>query len=81
MSDLPESAGNSITELFQADPLSLSRSDFESIIEHYRKHRHQFNVLTSKGGGSIAKGKMAAKAEAANERAKQLGIDLDNLEI
>jgi len=76
-----EAPQNSITELFRADPLSLTRSDFESIIEHYRKHRHQFNVLTAKGSGSVAKGKSVAKAEAAAEKAKALGIDFDNLEI
>jgi hypothetical protein len=68
---------NSITEFFEADPLSLSRSDFEAIIEHYRSNRANFQ-LAGKVSLTTASQK---KTAAALEKAKNLSIDLDDIEI
>ena len=68
---------NTITELFQRDPLELQRQDFEAIIEHYRNNRANFQ-LAGKVSLSTASQK---KTAAALEKAKNLSIDLDDIEI
>lgn len=68
---------NTITDLFQRDPLQLSRTEFESIIEHYRKQRHNFNIAAK-----VAKTTAGTKkVEKANLLADQLNINLDDIEI
>jgi hypothetical protein len=68
---------NSITELFQADPLQLTRTDFEAIIEHYRAARMNFQ-LAAKTTTTPASAK---KAEKALEIAKNLDLDLGQIEL
>lgn len=68
---------NTITELFQRDPLELQRQDFEAIIEHYRKNRLNFNLAAKKTATSAA----AKKVEKANSIAEKVGINLDELDI
>ncbi len=49
-----------ISELFQRDPLSLTKPDIDSIIAYYREARAKFN-LGEKSAGSTKK---MAKGEA-----------------
>jgi predicted nuclease of restriction endonuclease-like RecB superfamily len=57
--------------LFSRDPLSLTDTDIDSIIEEMRKRRHLFNA-----GGATAT-KPAAKATAAQTATKSLKIELE----
>lgn len=68
---------NAITDLFLKDPLQLQRSEFEEIIEHYRKQRANF-AIASKSAGSTRDIK---KLEKAKEIAQNLDLKLDDIDI
>lgn len=59
---------NDITELFQKDPLSLTREDRTKIVDHYRTTRAQY----------LAAGKVTKTAK--SKPVKQ-SVDLGNIEL
>ncbi len=68
---------NSITDLFQTDPLLLTDRDFNVLIEHYRKNRLNFNIATKQTTNTAA----AKKVEKGNALAERLNISLDDFEV
>lgn len=68
---------NSITDLFQTDPLLLTDRDFDTLIEHYRKNRLNFNIATKQTTSTAA----AKKVEKGNALAERLNISLDDFEV
>lgn len=62
-----------ISELFARDPLQLGQQDIDAIIARMRAARHQFNL----GNPSAGKMKPNPKVDALNDKAKQLGLDID----
>ncbi len=61
-----------ISELFQRDPLSLTKPDIDQIIAYYRDARAKFN-LGEKSAGSTKK--MAAKGSTSAEKLDAKGLD------
>lgn len=68
---------NTIKVLMETDPLLLAKDDIAALITHYRSMRHTFKVTTAKTT-NLAGAKKLAKAQ---ETAKQLGLNLDELDI
>lgn len=72
MSELPP---HDLNELFQRDPLELTKTDIEAIITAFRAKRHQFNNGDLKAG----KVKPPSKAKAGSldsALTESLGIDI-----
>lgn len=68
---------NSITDLFQTDPLLLQDRSFDTIVEHYRKNRLSFNLATKQTTSTAA----AKKVEKGNALAERLNLSLDDFEV
>jgi hypothetical protein len=68
---------NSITELMSTDPLLLRDQDITTIIEHFRKTRITFTTTTRQTKNLAG----AKKLGAAEAKAKNLGIDLGEIEL
>lgn len=62
-----------INELFSRDPMSLTDTDIDSIIEEMRKKRHLFNTSPGKTGQTRS---AAPKKTAAQQAASKLNLDI-----
>lgn len=62
-----------LAELFARDPLTLTQSDLTSIVEEFRKSRHQFNAGNIKAGSTKPK---TEKQKQVSELIKGLDISL-----
>lgn len=62
-----------LQDLFDKDPLSLTRADFEEIISHMRKARASFNLGNMKAGSTKPK---TEKQKQISELSDKLGITL-----
>jgi hypothetical protein len=71
------SDSNLIAELFARDPLNYEDKDLDTIIEHFRGHRTNFQTA-HKTTKSATQTKKVLKGE---EQAKKLGLDLDEIKI
>lgn len=65
-----------IAELFARDPLELTRTDIEMIVDRMRNSRHQFAAGNLKAGSTKPKTEKQKKAE---ELAKKVSLDVTDL--
>lgn len=64
--------GTSISELFETDPLKLTREDIRPIVDYYRKARLQFK-LGDKSAGATKKIDGVGKSE----KKSSIDVELD----
>ena len=62
-----------LSTLFSRNPLDLTRDDISTIIEAFRKSRHQFNLGNPKAGSTKP---LTEKQKKINDLASKLDIQL-----
>ena len=74
MIDIPIIPQTDIALLMSTDPLKLTEIDIEAMVAKMRQQRGQYNLGNMKAGSSKPP---TAKASAASDLAKKLGLELD----
>ena len=72
-----QATGKSLATLFATDPLELTSSDRQTIIEEFRKQRQEFLQREQQGKKSSSKKKSVSKKSPPKDLDLDLDVDID----